>query len=162
MTLRAILSRNRNLVGKLIAFDDGTVLKIFECPVLGKADNARAKREGNPTRDPLLRFGDTPTGIWLCRKQGPVSPASTYGAHPVITMSPVSGDALRASTRSGIWLHGGAPGRNEATKLLRPTFGCLRVSDNDMGQIWILAKTHGDPAMIEVTEADIDTARGVK
>lgn len=160
MTLRAILPRDRNLVGKLIAFDNGT--EIFECPVLGKSDNARAKREGNPTRDSLKRFGDTPTGTWRCRKHGPVPPASTYGVHPVIVMTPLSGDALRASTRSGIWLHGGAPGRNKATKLLRPTFGCLRVADEDIGQIWILAKTHGDPTMIEVTEVAIDAARGKK
>jgi hypothetical protein len=67
-------------------------------------------------------------------------------------MEPISGDALRASTRSGIWLHGGSPGRNKATAFLRPTFGCLRVADQDMGQIWVLAQTFGNPAMIDVAE----------
>ena len=150
MTLRAILPRDRNFLGKLIGFDNG--LKIFECPVLGKADNARAAREGNPTRDPLKPFGDTPTGLWKCGKRGPVDPATTYGVHPVLTMLPVSGDALLASTRSGIWLHGGSLGRNKATGFLRPTFGCLRVSDKDMGMLWGLAKKHGEPTIIEVME----------
>ena len=151
MKLVATLPRNRNIPGELVAFDDdGNVL--HRCPVLGKADNLRAAREGNPTRDPLRRFGDTPTGLWRCGKRGPVPPASTYGVHPVVTMTPISGDALRASTRSGIWLHGGGPGRNSATAFLRPTFGCLRVADDDMGQIWTLARTFGEPETLEVRE----------
>jgi hypothetical protein len=151
MTLRATLPRNREIPGELVALDDKGN-PIHRCSVLGKSDNARARREGNPTRDPLRQFGDTPTGTWRCGRRGPVAPASTYGVHPVVTMEPISGDALRASTRSGIWLHGGSPGRNKATAFLRPTFGCLRVADEDMGQIWVLAQTFGNPAMIEVAE----------
>ena len=68
-------------------------------------------------------------------------------------MTPVSGDALKASTRSGIWLHGGAPGRTAATAYLRPTFGCLRVADDDMRQVWLLAATFGEPEGLDVREA---------
>lgn len=156
MILKATLPRNRNIPGELVALDDdGNV--IHRCVCLGKADNQRAVAERNPTRNPLQRFGDTPTGVWRCRKHGPVPPASTYGVHPVIVMTPVNGDALRshsgARPRSGIWLHGGAPGRNPRTAYLRPTFGCLRVADDDMRQIWLLAATFGEPETIETLEA---------
>ena len=153
MRLVATLPRNRNIPGELVALDDdGNV--IHRCPCLGKADNAKAAEMGNPTRNPLLPFGDTPTGLYRLTKAGPWSPASTYGVHPVVVMNPISGDALRAaSTRSGIWLHGGAPGRNSATAFLRPTHGCLRVADDDMRQIWLLAATFGEPETLEVVEA---------
>jgi hypothetical protein len=156
VNLVATLRRNRNIPGELVALDDdGNV--IHRCVCLGKADNIAAVNAGNPTRNPLLRFGDTPTGLWRCRKHGPVQPAATYGVYPVIVMTPVSGDALLShrgpQPRSGIWLHGGAPGRNSATAFLRPTFGCLRVADDDMGQIWTLAATFGEPETLEVVEA---------
>jgi hypothetical protein len=150
--LRAVLPRNRNVPGELVALDDdGNV--IHRCPVFGKADNAKAAEMGNPTRNPLLPFGDTPTGVYRLTKAGPWSPASTYGIHPVIVMNPISGDALKASKRSGIWLHGGAPGRAAAWAYLRPTLGCLRVADDDMRQIWLLATTFGEPETIEVVES---------
>ena len=152
MILRVTLPRNRNIPGELVALDDDGQV-IHRCPVLGKADNAKAAEMGNPTRNPLLRFGDTPTGLWCCEKRGPEAPASTYGVHSVIVMIPISGDALRASTRSGIWLHGGAPGRNSATAFLRRTHGCLRVADDDMRQIWRLSATFGEPETLEVTES---------
>ena len=155
MKLVATLPRNRNIPGELVVMDDdGNVL--HRCPVLGKADNARAAREGNPTRDPLRRFGDTPTGVYRLSKAGPWAPASTYGVYPVLVMTPVSGDALRshqgAHPRRGLAIHEGAPGQNPATAFLRPTFGCLRVSRDDMGQIWTLARTFGEPETIEVRE----------
>jgi hypothetical protein len=152
MILRATLPKNRDIPGELVALDDGAV--IHRCPVLGRSDNARARQEGNPTRNPLLPFGDTPTGLWQCSKRGPVSPASTYGVHPVVVMNPIGGDALRASKRCGIWLHGGAPGRAAVWAYLRPTFGCLRVADDDMRQIWLLAATFGEPETIETLETE--------
>ena len=64
MILRVTLPRNRNIPGELVALDDDGYV-IHQCPVLGKADNARAAAAGNPTRNPLLPFGDTPRGSGL-------------------------------------------------------------------------------------------------
>lgn len=125
---------------------------LHRCPVLGKADNAEAAKHQNPTRWPLLPYGDTPTGVWYVRKYGPISPHATYGVHAVAVLTPESGDAAKAVKRSGIWLHGGSPGASREYGFLRPTFGCLRLSDDDMGQIWTLAATFGVPERLEVTE----------
>ncbi len=155
MTLRAVLPKDRNIPGELIALDDdGNV--IHHCPVLGRADNAKARQMGNPTRNPLLPFGDTPTGLYRCRKHGPVAPASTYGIYPVIVLTPISGDALRSyggtRPRAGLWMHEGDPGALAAWAYLRATYGCLRISRDDMRQVWLLAATFGDPETLEVLE----------
>ena len=157
MKLVATLHRDRNLLGELVAYDDdGNV--IHRCPVLGKADNAMAKKMGNPKRDPLLPYGDTPTGLYRCKKHGPVSPSATYGIYPVIILIPISGDALKSYSgsrpRAGLWAHGGAKGSNAATLYLRPTYGCLRTADDDMRQIWLLSATFGEPETLEVKEID--------
>ncbi len=137
MRIEIRIPANRNLRGVLRLIDERGVT-VFTCPALAKADNARARREGNPSRDPLKRFGDTPLGTW----EGRIGPrfskpedVRTYGVHRVITLRATGGDALVAAKkgkRSGIWLHGGAPGIGG---ILRPTFGCVRVADDHMGAI---------------------------
>jgi lipoprotein-anchoring transpeptidase ErfK/SrfK len=54
-----------------------------------------------------------------------------YGPHGWITLNPVAGQALEAKRngRFGLLIHGGAPGAGGA---LRPTFGCLRLTNGDM------------------------------
>ena len=143
---------HRGRPGGLVALDDdGNV--IHRCYVLGKADGQEAARRGNPTRNPLLPFGDTPTGLWRCVRGDVVAPASTYGTNAVIRLEPISGDAAKATKRKGIWLHGGAPGTAQVYGYLRPTFGCLRITDDDMRSIWMLAATFGEPETLEVKEA---------
>jgi L,D-transpeptidase-like protein len=98
----------------------------FECRA--KADNAGAAQHGNPTRDPLRPFGDHPSGSYVVQAiEHGKSPAHTYG--PVfMLLDPTDGDALQArrNGRTGLAIHGGDP---SATMMLRPTFGCLRVSN---------------------------------
>ena len=93
-----------------------------------KADNAGAIQHGNPTRDSLRPFGDHPSGAYVVRAiQHGKSPAHTYG--PVfMLLDPTGGDALQArrNGRTGLAIHGGDPGE---TMMLRPTFGCLRVTN---------------------------------
>lgn len=153
MNLTAVLPRwpNRGAPGTLLVKDDDGHL-IHQCSVLGKADGQKATDNGNPNRNPLLPFGDTPAGVWACHKGAITAPSSTYGKWPVIHLAPVSGNALKASTRSGIWLHGGAAGTAAVYGFLRPTFGCLRIADDDMRQIWLLAATFGEPETLEVKE----------
>lgn len=100
MTIRIQFSRNRLERGFLaVAGTD------FGCPCLGRADQEAAKKVGNPSRNPLRRNGDTPTGTyraWIGRVIL-LSPRS-YGPHPVIRLDPISGDALEAKRngRSGL------------------------------------------------------------
>ena len=154
MKLIATLPRwpDRGRPGGLVAVDDDGNT-IHRCAILGKSDGLRAAKEGNPSRKTILPFGDTPTGLWACVKGSVVAPSSTYGTNPVIKLTPVSGDAVLALKRRGIWLHGGAPGTAQVYGYLRPTFGCLRVADDDMQQIWALSATFGEPETLEVKES---------
>lgn len=134
LSVRVELPQNRTQTGSLrILNGASTVLG----PLIGygKADNAAARRHGNPDRNPEFPYGDTPCGEWRIVAIIPTGveglPARSYGPHGALDLRPVSGSCRRAydQGRHGIWIHGGdlsAAGR------LRPTHGCLRLSNDDM------------------------------
>lgn len=144
--IKIILPKDRTKLGKLYIKE-----KEFVC--YGKADNAGAIRRGNPSRDPLKLFGDTPTGVYRCYVTGPLKPPRTYGIHKVIYLGPVSGNAKKAEKngRSGLLIHGGDLGSGGR---LRPTFGCIRVSNEDMKEI--LDLIGGESLNFTVTIEEID------
>jgi hypothetical protein len=100
---------------------------------LGKSDNAQAAGAGNPSRNPLLRYGDTPTGLYQGELAGPFTAERRYGPHNVLRLTPIGGNALLAQRngRSGIAIHGGDLREGQ----LRPTLGCVRVSNEAMADI---------------------------
>jgi len=119
-------------------------------PVLGKADNRTAARHGNPSRDPIQPYGDTPLGAYWPRAFQPV-PANRqarFGAHwlPLVGRG---GDAWRAmeAGRGGLYLHGG---RGD---ILMPTYGCLRMRDRDLEKL--AARAGGLPIRV-VVDSDPD------
>jgi len=152
MNLVAILPKDRSQTGTLEAWNAGTLVGSFS--VLGKADNAMARQKLNPTRDPVKQFGDTPVGTWRMTCGACQLDVGTYGTEPVYTMWPLSGQALAshspANRRAGIWLHGGEP---NAAGGLRPTYGCLRVSDVTMAALHALTAKHGGIDTMETKEA---------
>ena len=100
----------------------------------GKADDQSAAAHGNPLRDPLKPFGDTPLGVYNCVIGRPaLTPkiVHSYGPNGYIVLQPVSGAAKLAEKngRFGLLIHGGD--LNAAGKL-RPTFGCVRVPNDKM------------------------------
>jgi len=126
------LHKDRTLSGILQILDlsGGFILGPFTC--LGKADGGDAKLHGNPERNPVLPFGDTPTGkynvVQLVSHSGGESDLHTYGSFPSVLLDPISGDALKAKKngRAGLMIHGGGP---SASGRLRPTHGCIRLSE---------------------------------
>lgn len=105
---------------------------LADMPVLGKADNERAAKAGNPTRDPVRPYGDTPAGSYApARLELFDRPRERYG-RGWIAMEGVDGDALTAkeNERSGLYLHAG-----RGNERLVPTYGCLRVRDIDFDHI---------------------------
>ncbi len=72
----------------------------------------------------------------------------SYGPNGAILLYPTAGEALHAAQvfqRDSILIHGGAPGPDGT---LRPTGGCLRLSNSDMKQlsdIVMLIQMLGDP-----------------
>ncbi|MEO8028214.1 MAG: hypothetical protein ABI823_17150 [Bryobacteraceae bacterium] len=100
----------------------------------GKADAQSASAHGNPQRDPLQPFGDTPLGSYACAIGRPaVTPriSRSYGPNGYVVLRAVSGPAKTAEQngRFGLLIHGGD--LNAAGKL-RPTFGCVRVGNEDL------------------------------
>ena len=163
MRIAITLPDDRTKTGTLEVVDEtgATVFGPVNC--LGKADNATAKKNGNLTRDPLHRFGDTPTGHWLVPRVIPTGtpslPKHSYGPWGAIDLQPIDGQCVEAYAhgRSGIWIHAGDLSTQSR---LRPTFGCVRISDVDQQQLvnlvsaW-LAKGSKVPVSIEGTALSV-------
>lgn len=125
----------RTKLGKLMVLNNET--PAFTCPAYGKADGQAAAEKRNPTRDALKKFGDTPFGGYGFRVEKiniTSYPPRTYGVDNIIRLLPLSGDAKKAmdNGRGGLLIHGGD--LNAAGKL-RPTNGCVRVSNADMKKL---------------------------
>lgn len=150
MTIQIQLPINRQFLGR-ITFGGWWA----EC--LGQADLMAAIQHGNPQRNPLKGYGDTPLGRYRATL-GPAhssTPADlrSYGPHRVILLQPLDGDALTAAKngRDGIWIHGGAPAPDGIG--LRPTHGCVRLSDRNQGELVALLEAAG----VAACECEIST-----
>jgi len=133
--LNVLLPRNRNHLGWIRVELDGVPKAEFR--VLARGSTTVNKQPtGNPTRNPLLFAGDTPTGNYV--SPGVVSTGDweqrSYGPWGAIQLKAVSGDALLAERlgRTGLLIHGGDPGIAARFGGYRSTLGCLRLSNIDM------------------------------
>ncbi|WP_019913881.1 L,D-transpeptidase family protein [Paenibacillus sp. HW567] len=105
--------------------------------------------------------GCTPTGVYTATIEGPMSPTTdnirSYGKQKYVVMDPVSGDALTAKQmgRSGLWIHGGAAADPGAINYpLRPTHGCVRLSEDDQASlIYVLSTLGGGTGKVTITES---------
>jgi hypothetical protein len=132
-TIHVELPGNRTKLG-LITLKNGIEVVWGPVSCYGKADDQQAALHGNPTRDPLKPFGDTPLGAYACEIGKPVvtpTIAHSYGPNGYVVLTPISGQAMIAAKngRFGILIHGGV--LNGAGKL-RPTFGCVRVPNEKL------------------------------
>jgi lipoprotein-anchoring transpeptidase ErfK/SrfK len=132
MLIDVLFSSNRLNAGQLSVKDTTGSVVFGPVPCLGKADNTAATVQGNSTRDPTLSFGDTPTGDYrvteFVKHTSGETTSITYGVSPSLLLDPQDGQALVAKNngRNGLMIHGGAP---SATGGLRPTHGCIRLSE---------------------------------
>jgi hypothetical protein len=135
-TVLVKLPNDRTQLGTLtLVADDGTAIA-GPFDVYGKADGRTAAANGNATRNPLLPFGDTPLGTYSvpgleATGDGTGRSTHSYGPNGAIRLNPTDGDAATAAIagRQYLLIHGGDP---NAAGALRPTNGCLRLSDADM------------------------------
>jgi hypothetical protein len=138
LQINIVLPNFRVRPGQFSVIDGTGLVVLGPVACLGKADSATAALHGNPSRDPALPFGDTPTGTYAVVEFVVHTPGETslhtYGAHPSILLNPLSGQALTAKNqgRTGLMIHGGAP---SATGGLRPTNGCVRLAEEDQGSL---------------------------
>lgn len=151
MKLIAILPKDRYQPGTLQVWDGTSIL--MECVCLGKSDNKMAASKGNPTRNPLEQFGDTPTGVYKVVIGGKKTDTHAYGPLAILALIPISGMALKSYQgsyrRSDLALHSGA--RNSAGGL-RPTYGCLRIFDEDMARLHDFIVSSGPIETLELKE----------
>lgn len=140
----AFLPIDRKEPGRLHLFDlDGELLHTAAC--FGKADNAKAISEGNPERDPIQPYGDTPAGDFKPCKVERFDPPHPRIGSSWIPLHGASGDAMRAMlSRTGLGVHAG---RGDGQ--LIPTYGCLRVRDRDMA---VLAREIGNDSVTVTIE----------
>ncbi len=151
-TLTVFLPKDRVKMGwfNLLASDDHLLLT---GPARGKADNKRAIKAGNPTRDPIKPYGDTPSGEFhAC---GPVLFSQPHARLGVgwIPLRGKSGDALKAETeggREGLGLHAG-----RGDDMLMATYGCIRVTDTDFDLIDKLIRMNGGHVAVVVYDVEV-------
>lgn len=130
------LPADRTQTGTLsLVADDGTTV-VGPFKTYGKADGGTATANNNPTRSSLLPFGDTPLGTYSVpglevTGDGTGRSTHSYGPNGAIRLNPTEGDAQTAAIDGRLYLliHGGDL---NAAGALRPTNGCLRLSNDDM------------------------------
>jgi hypothetical protein len=133
------LPPDRRFAGRLTLKDDQGRTLAGPFDAYGKADNAAAIAHGNAGRDPKLPYGDTPEGSYevpraIATGDDTNYPAHSYGNAGALALRPVGGPALDAlaNGRIGLLIHGGDPGLGGT---LRPTNGCVRLSNADMASL---------------------------
>ena len=145
LTIEINLPADRTKTGTLALKDPITGQALFgPVPVLGRAARNTAKANGNAAADPLLPFGDTPTGGYgianiVANGPGTTRPIEVYGQSGSIVLDPQSGDALQAKQngRVGLLIHSGRHAYSAIVgpQALKPTNGCIRILDWHLGQL---------------------------
>ncbi|MCK8663764.1 L,D-transpeptidase [Pseudomonas azerbaijanoccidens] len=145
LTIQVYLPSDRTKTGTLTLIDPLTGLALFgPVPVLGRAARNTAKAKGNASANSLLPFGDTPTGTYgissiVANGTGTTRPINVYGQSGSIVLAPETGDALKAKEkgRVGLLIHAGRHAYSSIVgpESLKPTNGCIRMLDWDLGQL---------------------------
>jgi hypothetical protein len=148
LTIYVELSSDRDQTGTLrLQTADGVTLA-GPFSVYGRSDGTTAAVHGNPSRDPTMPYGDTPTGSYSVPGAVATGDSTSYRSHSygpngALVLKPESGDAATAASngRIGLLVHGGDPGNGG---MLRATHGCLRLSNSDMAGLMAAILTAGD------------------
>lgn len=119
--------------------------ELFASLCRGKADGQNAAKHGNPSRDPMQQWGDTPTGTYDKTRLVEFAERTQLG-DAWVPIKGKSGDArtARVNGRTGLGIHAG---RGEK---LMATYGCVRLRQSDFDRF---ADAVGDRDLdIEVQE----------
>lgn len=155
------LPENRSGVGTLCLHDAQGVKITGPFKACGRADRKTATSEGNPSGDRLRPYGDTPLGSFAIidfvkTGDGSQLDVANFGPHGAIRLRPVDGEAVRPEgvRRTGFMVHGG----DLTTKgRLRPTTGCIRLSNVDMKALMeaiaLLSISDGPPTSCVVVQS---------
>ncbi|WP_427181887.1 L,D-transpeptidase [Paenibacillus sp. TC-CSREp1] len=146
---------NRDYKGTLKVYSDNGDLVFGPVEALGRGSND--SKNGNDHTNWKLQNADIPTGVAKTVVYDKGSSQSSYGPHKRVWLhQAVSGNFLIAEKngRSEIMIHGGDPATSTSLSWypLRPTYGCIRLSnDNQKKLIDVLVK-NGSSGKITVNE----------
>lgn len=132
--ITVILPHDRAVPGTLTATDAAGNPLSGPWPALGRADDGLASTRGNPGRNPLHPFGDTPTGEFevVGRLPAHEDPRAReiFGNLGALTIRPASGQAMEADAngRTQFLIHGGPT-------LQAATDGSIRIPDEAMTEL---------------------------
>jgi hypothetical protein len=125
---------NRDGYGTLLLRDGAGAILFGPVPIAARSSDALAAAKGNPARNPLFCYGDTPLGEYrlvrlIDKRQRSVLQANDFGSAALV-LSAVSGAAAiaEANGRFEIVLCGG---RETREGRIRSTAGAMRLRDRD-------------------------------
>lgn len=148
-SIKITLPVDRDYTGSIWIEDETGAILTGPFRIAGRCADSIAGEHGNPSRAPMLPYGDPPTGQYKVKAiatsgTGSKYRSDLYGRGGVIVLVPLSGDAALADAngRFEILIHGGAPSRDGR---LRAGAGHFRVSDTDLvGLIAQVQQANGD------------------
>lgn len=130
---------DRNYTGVLQLENDRGRVLAGPFPVCARSNDQAAAEHGNPSRNSLLPYGDTPLGTYkvshlLSTGEGTSYRMDRYGPHGAAVLLPVDGDAAlaEANGRFTCLIHGGVLSED---KQLLATTGCMRLSNRDQKKL---------------------------
>ncbi|WP_151737702.1 L,D-transpeptidase ['Paenibacillus yunnanensis' Narsing Rao et al. 2020] len=131
------LPANRDNKGSLKMYDGSGALVFGPVEALGRGTNMASN--GYDHTNWIEENSDTPTGVYAASVIDPGTPTSSYGSYQRVAMDPTSGNALLAENngRFGIMIHGGDASKetNASWYPLRPTYGCVRISNSNQNAL---------------------------
>lgn len=135
-TLKLTVPPGREACGSIVVLGrDGKEMLASPIMVAARADDALARRNGNPARDVMRPYGDPACGTYLLvaidRLEGAPGPLREELGGCQLLFEPSEGDAAKAEAagRLLLALHGGRPGADDR---IRAGAGGLRVRDRDL------------------------------
>jgi hypothetical protein len=141
-------SSDRDRCGGLTLFDQRGRKICGRYPVAGRSSDSLAAAHGNAVRNPLLRYGDAPTGSYrlsqvLKSGRGTSLPTTEFGPHGVAVIEAIAGAAAMAEAngRFHLFIHGGRPA---ASGDLRSTAGALRLANAHLGVLIAALRSAGE------------------
>jgi hypothetical protein len=137
MKIRISLPEDRDYAGWLEVVEANGRVVLGPFPAAGRAHDETAAKHGNAPRNPLLPYGDTPTGVYAVRGVVATGPgaalkADVYGANSVVRLEPISGPAALADAhgRFRLFIQGGG-----GDERLAATAGAVRLFDGDQKRL---------------------------
>lgn len=143
MKIAICLPQDRNFAGTLcVLADDGSVL-YGPVPAAGRAHSRLAKAHGNPDRNPLLPYGDTPYGGYLVER-----------GDEVLVLYPREGDAALADAngRFRICIVGNPSGSHNG---LHATAGSVRMFPEDLQRLLHMLRSCDGDIFCDIAHSDV-------